>query len=128
MWKMQDKIEFSHGEYKIKASITFSTEMAHVGKSKIPFDQTLVIREQMKDEIFKQIYGHMPKTCETIKKHLSRCEDEMRSLGHNLLANKLGSCGSLIDSLKVQMTVIRPDSDPSMPEYDASELNWYEEQ
>lgn len=128
MWTMQDKIEFKHEQYRITASISFSTQMDTIGRDKIPFDQTLVIREKMKDEIFRQMYGHMPKTCDAIKKNLNRCEKEMRELGHKILANKIGSCIALIDSLKEQMTVIRPQSDQYVPSHDAPEHNWYENQ
>lgn len=128
MWKLQDKIQFDHSQFRIKATLTISTEINTLFREKIPFDQTLSIREKMKEEIFKQLFGHMPKTCETIKTQLTRTEKTLREKGEDKLANKLASCGALVDCLKEQMTVYRPRSVPLVYHYEEEDLELDAEQ
>jgi hypothetical protein len=114
MRRMLDKIWYINERNKLSATLTFSAEMSHLSKAKIPFAQMLQIRNHLQDELYLQMYGHMPQTCRTIIKHIKRCEKEMREKGENLLANKLGSSAALVESLLEQITVPRPKSDPSV--------------
>ena len=118
MFQMQDKIWFVNGNYKLSASITFSAEISVLQKGSVPFDQNLKMREYLKDEIYTEVYSHMPQTCKTILKHIKRCEFEMREKGEKILANKLGSSAALVGSLIDQMTVQRPEIDHLSPTED----------
>lgn len=101
------------GEYR--ASVTFDASMQHLSRKTIPFEQSLQIREELKRDIYKQIFGHMPQTCLTTMRHLKTVEKELRNLGHEKLANRLASSGALIDSLYDQMTPYGSQTAPVLP-------------
>jgi hypothetical protein len=98
----------------VEANIAFQAKVDCLNSAAIPFDQNLEICERLKDEIFTQIFGHMPRTCLTIRRHLKSVEQELRQNGQTLLANKLSSSRALVDSLYEQMIVSRPEFDPNL--------------
>lgn len=112
MPKIQDKIWFKGDRSGIDAALSFSARQDCLKIDSLPFDQILEIREQLKDRIFVQMYGHMPRTCTTIMRHLKLVEQELRNMGENRLANRLSASRALVDSLKDQMEVARPSFDP----------------
>lgn len=118
MPNLLNKIWYVNEKNRLSASLSFSAEMSHLSKDKIPFGQVLKIRNYLQDEIYSQMYGHMPQTCRTIIKHLKRCEKDMREKNEKLLANRIGSSVALVESLLEQMTVGRPESAPSVPRDD----------
>ena len=118
MRNMLEKIWYINERNRLNASITFTAEMAYVSKQKLPFGQMLKIRNHLQEELFLQMYGHMPQTCRTIIKHLARCEKEARESGLRMTANRIGSSRALVESLLDQMTAPTQKIAPSLPRED----------
>lgn len=127
MVKTNDKIWFKTSKHFVEAEVTFSARIDCLNTGAIPFDQTIEIREQLKRQIFVQLYGHMPRTCKTIMRHLKLVEQELRSKGETTLANRLSSSRALVDSLRDQMEVpdlsFVPNSPQDNEESEKSEIN-----
>jgi hypothetical protein len=123
MSKTQDRIWFKNDRSGISAALSFDARQDCLKVASIPFDQTLEIREQLKDEIFRQMFGHMPRTCTTVMRHLKSVEQELRQMGQTQLANRLSSSRALVDSIRDQMEVHRPAFDPFLTQEDDSSAN-----
>ena len=116
MRKIFDKIWFTNGKSNIAASITFTAQVNCIDTTRVAFAQKQHIRSSLYNDIYSQMYGHMPQTCSTIIKHLKQCESEARSEGLVKTANRLAAAGALVDSLKDQMTSPTLQSDPEVPQ------------
>lgn len=110
MRKTQDRIWFKKSRHSIEGRIEFIKEVKCLNSEQLPFIQELQIRERIKDEIFREIYGQMPRTAKTIQRHIKKVEEELRAKGETKLANKLASAAALVLSLEEQMEVARPES------------------
>lgn len=104
----QDRIWFKKSRHSIEGRIEFANEIKCLNSGALDFGQELQIREQIKDEIFRNMFGQMPRTCQTIIKHLHKVEKELREENKTLLANRIASSIALVASLQDQMTVQRP--------------------
>lgn len=109
MRKTQDRIWFRKDRHSIEGQIEFRKEVKCLNSEQIPFIQELQIRERIKDEIFREIYGQMPRTCKTIMRHIRTVEEALREKGETKLANKLASANALVSSIEEQMNVFRPE-------------------
>lgn len=123
MRRTQDKIWFKKQRHSIDAAISISKSISCLNSATISFGQELEIREQLKQEIYREIFGQMPFTCGVVMRHLKSVEDELRELGHKKLANKLASSRALVDTLRDQMTVPVPEMAREWPELDDAEEN-----
>lgn len=123
MTKTQDKIWFKTQRNFVEATITFTAKVNCLNSAAIPFDQILTIRERLKDEVFTQVFGHMPRTCLTVMRHLKLVEQELRQNGQTMLANKLSASRALVDSLHDQMIVSRPEFDPLLTQEEENGAN-----
>lgn len=103
MRSLDKKIWFTEYDNEFRATVSFTEHMSFIPRTKIPFDQRIEIRENLRTEIYQQIFGHMPQTCKTIIRHLSVVETEVRKSGDSRTANKLSVTKALVDSLLDQM-------------------------
>ena len=118
MRNMLEKIWYINERNKLHASLTFTAEMSYVSKQKLPFGQVLKIRNHLQEELFLQMYGHLPQTCRTVIKHLFRCEKEAREAGLKMTANRIGSSRALVESILEQITAPTQKIAPLSPRED----------
>lgn len=109
MRKTQDRIWFKKTRHSIEGRIEFHKEVACLNSGQLPFDQELKIKERIKDEIFREIYGQMPMTCAATIRHIDRVRDELVKNKELKLANQLTCAIALVETVMEQMKVLRPE-------------------
>lgn len=111
-----NRIWFRKTAHSIEGRIEYHKEVNCINTEKIPFDQELKIREQIKDDIMANIFGQMPRTCLTIIKNLSMLEQSLNDAGMTLQAKRATNTIALVSSLHDQMVVQRP-TDENIPDH-----------
>ncbi len=105
----QDRIWFKKTRHSIEGRLEFSKEIQCLDANAIPFQQELQIREQIKDDIYRGMFGQLPSTCLTVIRHLATVEADLRERGEKHMAAKLAASIALVGAMHSQMVISRPD-------------------
>ena len=117
MRTLDDKIWFIESRGEFRASVSFSSSISCLPSSEIKFQQAFDIREHLRADVYSQVFGHVPQTCQTVARHIRTVEKALREKGETKLANKLLVTASLVDSVFDQMVP------PRDKDYDECDMN-----